>query len=278
MRDGMETLLKFQTNRLPRTTVSPEQTRYPISPADMRAFLDTFFARHYFQVQNSMLDYMTSEDFLELLDSHVLNILDIGSGPAVASLAITDVVACILKHLCEMNSLSNDKRVRIRYVLNDTANICLGTGRDMIRTYFAMNRRENLGLFNEATFTIEKEFPACINQLKRISRHLDTYTIMNFSYVINPLNEEQGLKSITNGLAQVETICNPNGRILILQDKFSEALIKKVSGAIRQPFQRDVLSQYVYSTDNDNVTYAYSYYCCLFKPGVSNVKTGAVSI
>ena len=97
--DVMEKLLRLQINSLPKRTVSEEETRYPTQPASMRAFLDSFFARHYFQVQDGMLAYMTSEEFLNLLDKRELNVLDIGCGPAVASLAITDMLTCILRHL-----------------------------------------------------------------------------------------------------------------------------------------------------------------------------------
>ena len=84
----------------------------------MRAFLNKFFARHYFQVQDSLVDYMTSEDFHALLDTQELRILDIGSGPAVASLAISDMVACILDNLRQTNQQVKGRKVRISYVLN----------------------------------------------------------------------------------------------------------------------------------------------------------------
>jgi len=42
---------------------------------------------------------MTSQDFLETIEDRHLRILDIGSGPAVTSLAITDMLTCVLRHL-----------------------------------------------------------------------------------------------------------------------------------------------------------------------------------
>lgn len=137
--DTVEKLLKLQINRLPRKVVPEEEVRYPTSPAAMRAFLDTFFVRHYFQVQNSLLEYLTSEDFLELLNTQNVSILDIGAGPAVASLTITDI---IVRTITQMNKISikpNPKIVKIRYVLSDTSNICLGTGQELIRNYFELN-------------------------------------------------------------------------------------------------------------------------------------------
>jgi ribosomal protein RSM22 (predicted rRNA methylase) len=134
--DAMEKLLRLQINRLPQRAVPEEEVRYPTSPAGMRAFLDTFFARHYFQVQNSLLEYLTSEDFLELLNTQNVSVLDIGAGPAVASLAITDIVARVIRQLSKMNWRANSKIIKIRYILNDTANICLGTGQELITSHF----------------------------------------------------------------------------------------------------------------------------------------------
>jgi len=52
-RDVIQKILKSGINRYPRLKVSDEETKYPTTQAGMRAFLDVFFARHYFQVQNS---------------------------------------------------------------------------------------------------------------------------------------------------------------------------------------------------------------------------------
>ena len=60
--DAMKLTLDYQISRLPRRTVSDLETRYPTTLAEMRAFLEVFFTRHLFQVQNSLIDYMTSEN------------------------------------------------------------------------------------------------------------------------------------------------------------------------------------------------------------------------
>ena len=97
--DVMKSLLRYQISQLPKAKVTEDETRYPQSVAGMRAFLVKFFARHYLHTQNSLVDYMTSQDFVEVIRSGKLRILDVGSGPAVACLAITDMIACILEHL-----------------------------------------------------------------------------------------------------------------------------------------------------------------------------------
>jgi hypothetical protein len=59
----LRSLLDREIVRLPNKGVSEDETRYPIDAAGMRAFLSTFFTRHLFQLQNSLLDYLASGDF-----------------------------------------------------------------------------------------------------------------------------------------------------------------------------------------------------------------------
>ena len=84
--------------------------------------------------------------------------------------------------------------------------------------------------------------------------------------MVNPLNDDNGLDNIGNNFAEVEALCNSNGRILILQDKFSDSLIKKIARKIGQSCKKNVLTQKVYSESNENSVYTYSYYRCLFDP------------
>jgi len=129
----IENILKRQLLKLPKREVSQVEQRYPTLPSGMRAFLDKFYARHYFQVQNSLFDYLTSQEFLEVINSGKLQILDIGSGPAVASLAITDFIFQLFHNI----SGYKRKPLEITYVLNDTSDICLGTGKEMLNNYFS---------------------------------------------------------------------------------------------------------------------------------------------
>ena len=167
--------------------------------------------------------------------------------------------------------------IKIRYILNDTSNICLGTGQELIRNYFRINPEGESKLFHAATFTIGKEFPASIGQIRRIYRNLGFYGIAVLSYVVNPLSEEQGFANTIRGLKEIETMCNPAGKVLIVQDRFSESVIKKVARLMGESCQKDMLAQFVYSSKNSNDSYTYQYYYCLFKPNKRVSDLAAVS-
>ena len=264
--DVMKSGLRYQISRLPKKKVSEDETRYPQSPAGMRAFLVKFFARHYLQTQNSLVDYVTSQDFVDVFMSGHLRILDVGSGPAVASLAITDMLACFLEHLKYTGEWAKSKTVKVDYVLNDTSNICLGTGQRMLADYFRINRRYNNAIIHNRTISIQKDFPDNINQLRRIRFNLGTYDIVIFSYVISPLSEDKGFSALVNGLLHIERLCSRKGRILILQDRFQAALVRRMSRAIGIPNQEEESTQHIYPNRNMSETYTYSYYRFLYAP------------
>jgi len=275
LRDTMESVLRCQMSKLPKRDVSEDESRYPVTREGMRVFLDTFFARHYFQTQNSLIDYMTSIEFLNQLVSGKLQILDVGCGPSVASLAITDMLDSILRNLVEIDGWPKNKIVKIHYVLNDTSSICLGTGQDILADYFRRIKRYNSGgIFQGYTVTIQKAFPNNISQLRRISLNIGRYDIATFSYVIVPLIEKEGFTELVKGLFNIQSLCSDNGRILILQDKFQEQVVKKLSKATGIPMHREELKQYIYSSKNENETYAYSYFAGVYPlSGVTAERT-----
>jgi ribosomal protein RSM22 (predicted rRNA methylase) len=273
----VDTLVKRAMFRLPKRGVSEAETRYPITPAGMRAFFDTFFARHYFQIQNTLLDYLASPDLANSLKDGKFSILDIGSGPAVASLAITDMLACVFRNVINKGGLNNVNEIKINYFLNDTSGICLGMGQELLRNYFSLNIRENTKLFHERTISLQTGFPANMNQLMRIYRHFGPYDLINFCYVINPLNEQIGLRKIIDGIRQAESLTCPVGRILILQDRFSESLIKKISRGLNEPCQESELTQVLYPKTDEKRIYTYSYRYCIFAPRRNDFIKTAVS-
>ena len=264
--DVMKSVLRYQISRLPKSKVSETDTRYPTTPASMRAFLDVFFTRHFFQTQNSLIDYMTSQDFLDIVGSGHLRILDVGSGPAVASLAITDMLACLLEYLGYVGKWPKGKAMKVTYVLNDISRICLGAGQNMLRNYFRMRTGHTRSIINDHMISIYKAFPDNMNQLQRVRLNLGTYDIIIFSYVISPLNEDSGFNSLVNGLLNIEKLCSHRGRVLILQDKFQTSLVQRMSKAIGISSEKQVLTQQVYPKRNDNETYTYVYYRCLYAP------------
>ncbi len=258
--DDLERILNRQINRFPKRETNDEETRYPEDKASMGAFLDKFFPRHYFQVQNSIIEYMTSDEFVDLIKTGTVNILDIGSGPAVASLAITDILVGVLKTL-ELN-----KMVSINYILNDPINICLGVGKDLLNSYFLTLKKGKTGICNNIILAIAQKFPSNVKQLARINKNYGEYSIVNFSYVATPLREQETLNEIRNGFSQIESMSSPKGKILILQDKYKESLIKSITKEIGENYKEKHLNQYVYSSDNSNEVQSYTYFGCLYSP------------
>ena len=271
LKDVIKSGLRYQISRLPRRKVSEDETRYPQTPAGMKAFLIKFFTRHYFQTQNCLVDYMTSQNFIEILRSGNLQILDIGSGPAVTSLAITDMLACILKHLRNSSYQSRAKIVKVHYILNDTSGICLGTGQNMLTDYFRICRRHNRELIRGKILTIQTAFPDNLNQLRRIRLNLGPYDITTLSYVVSLLKENTSLKSLLNGVLNIEGLCNCEGRILILQDKFQETLMRRIGRILGIKSQEEESTQEIYPKRETNETYTYSYYRCLYTPTMKGV-------
>jgi hypothetical protein len=145
------------------------------------------------------------------------------------------------------------------------------------RNYFKLNYKENRGLSHVGTLSLEKEFPASISQTRRIYRNLGFYSIIILSYVVNPLSEEQGFANTIRGLKEVETMCNSRGRVLIVQDRFSESVVKRITGLLGKSYQEDTLTQYMYSSRNNNDSYTYRYYYCLFVPNNYSSDLAAVS-
>jgi len=266
LNDLIKSILKRQIYRLPKGKVTEDETRYPERPAAMRAFLIKFFTRHYLQTQNSLVEYITSRDFYNIIRLGHLRILDVGSGPAVASLAITDMLACLLEHLEDTGEWPKGKRVKVDYILNDTSNICLGTGKHILTDYFHMSKRHNRGIVHGQVISIQKAFPDNLNQLRRIRFNLGTYDIATFSYVLSPLNEDKVFKDLIHGLFSIEKLCNYGGRILILQDRFRSALVQLISKAIGITSYEEESTQQVYPKRNTSGVYTYSYYCFLYTP------------
>lgn len=264
--DVMKSILRRQIHRLPKNIVSETDARYPKNPAGMRAFLVKFFTRHYFQTQNSLFDYMVSQDFLDAIRFGHLRILDVGSGPAVASLAITDMLSCILKHLEGLGEWPKRSVIKVTCVLNDTSGLCLGSGQHMLTDYFRFGRIHDRRIITDRIISIQKAFPANFHQLRRIKFNIGVYDIIVFSYVISPLNEDEGFNDLIDGLLRTRDFCGHNGRILILQDRFQKSLLHRISGAIGTSSNEQELTQCVYPKRNENETYTYTYYCCLYTP------------
>ncbi len=167
---------------------------------------------------------------------------------------------------------------RGQIILNDTSSICIGTGQDILTDYFRRIKRYNSGgIFQGYTVTIQKAFPNNISQLRRISLNIGRYDIATFSYVVGLLIEKEGFTELVKGLFNIQSLCSDNGRILILQDKFQEQAIKKLSKATGIPIRREELKQYIYSSKNEYETYAYSYFAGVYPLSGVTVEQTAIA-
>ena len=271
--DVMKSTLKLQLSRLPRGEVTEDERRYPKTPVGMRAFLVRFFTRHILQTQNSLLNYMISEDFIEIIRHGNLRILDIGSGPAVASLAISDMLKYILRNIREEENWSMDKRLDMDYVLNDTSSICLGTGQRMLADYFRIIGRQAGAMVRGRTISIQRAFPDNMHQIRRIMLNLGFYDIIILSYVVSPLDEHAGLSDLLAGLRDIETFCSRRGRVVILQDKYEKTLMGQIGRALGEPCRRKESRQEIFPIRNIKEAYTYWYYCCLYSPVTKYIAT-----
>jgi len=261
----MKSVLINEILRFPRGIVSEIEIRYPTKPAEIRAFLIQCFTRHYFQTQDSLIDYMTSQNFLNIITSGRVRILDVGSGPAVASLAIIQMLSCILEYL---GGRLARRVVKVSCVLHDTSSICLGTGQHMLANYFRTRVRGSETVASDRTICVQEGFPGSIDQLHRARCGFGAYDLIVFSYVTSPLDEHEGLGGLTEGLLNVERLCTKQGRILITQDKYETTLVRRLSRAMGVASSRRLLTQYVYPIRNRNETYTYTYYSCLYGPAI----------
>lgn len=261
MSDAVKAVLRRAMLRLPKRDVSETETLYPTTSAGMRAFLATFFSRHYFQIQNSLMGYISSDEFSEVMARGTVRILDVGCGPAVGSLAIIDMVAALLGTY----GYTTQRPVRVDCILNDTCGLSLGTGRRMLENYFKLIRRSR-NLEAGRILQIQRQFPDNIGQLNRIASNQGRYDIVLLSYVVRPLHESEGVDGLRRGLRLVEGLCDTKGRVLIVQDKYREQLMRRVGRVIGEPVKQAKLVQEVYPERGETSVRSYSYYHCLYSP------------
>ena len=150
-------ILQQEINRLPnKKDVSEQQCRYPETPAAMRAFLEKFFVRHFFQVQDSLLTDDVFKLILNIFNaSGPVTILDVGAGPAVASLGLLNVLS-----QCGMMR----QNTAIRIIMNDTSKICLESGQRMLDAFICKNNKHIPKL---SVQQLNTQFPENLSAIKR---------------------------------------------------------------------------------------------------------------
>jgi hypothetical protein len=258
--DLIQSVLDQQIVGLPRKAVSDRETRYPIDQPSMRAFLETFFTRHLFQLQRSLVEYVASVGFQRTVQFGPLRILDIGSGPAVASLGMIDMVRRV------MQGAVGPHAIRMVHVLNDTSPICLVTGKHMLAACHELERSAGLVLPADRVFTLPTAFPRNMPQIQQLASFLGGYDIIILSYVMDPLTDAYGLRALVAAVRALERLCRPHGRMLLMQDRFREALIRSLTGMLSVKYREQTVTQEIYPPRGDNETYTYTYYDSLYAP------------
>ena len=194
---------------------------------------------------------------------------DIGSGPAVASLALIDMLDCIGELGLQAHKIAKHP-IRMSVVLNDISESCLQVGRDMLITY-ARQAKTRLSL--ERIVPVSVPFPKSNAQLCRIARLIKPYDLSCLSYAMVPVDEQSGHQALCQGIDQLADACRgADGRILLLQDKFHESMLRKVCRAIGAQLQEAQVKQKVYDSQNENSEHTYTFFRSIH-PSESKVQT-----
>ena len=85
---------------------------------------------------------------------------------------------------------------------------------------------------------------------------------MGFDFQI--FEDDRLSEEFAEWLVDEQSLGDSNGRVLIVQDKFSKPLLKRIARKIGQNCYKAQLRQQVYSKENSNDFQSYVYYYCLF--------------
>ncbi|MCE5187313.1 MAG: hypothetical protein LLF76_14435 [Planctomycetaceae bacterium] len=256
--EAMEGILAKAIRRMPSGEVSTEERRYPTTHKGMRACLDSFFARHFFQAQEVILDHVSNDTFLSQMANGQLRILDIGSGSGASALGTID----ILRSVADLSVTR--KSIRIDCVFNDACELCLSYSRQLTKQYFEAISSK---ILRGRIITVEKSFPASQAQLGRIARLTGSFDLILMSYVLSPLFDNyknQELAGAFHGLGQ---LVNPNGLIVLIQDQFHKEQIRKAADMLKTSVRRHKHKQQIYSKENSNDIQDYCFFSAVKKGG-----------
>ena len=237
--------------------LSKQEYRYPEDKPSLSGFLDKFFARHFFQVQNAILQPDCFERILTAIKNGNVTIADIGCGPAVASLALVNLFSYI--------SHCMHRPVNVNIVLNDTVPEMLATGCKMLNIY--KNRLTGINI--SRIISIDSPFPESMVQLRRISNMLNQYDICCLSYVLLPLKEEATYMQMQQSLKILFSYLKPTGVGVITQDKFRESLARKLGSLLNSSTQKMSLRQKIYDSKNSCNELLYEYFRIAVLPEIT---------
>jgi len=253
--DKLEKILKRQISSLPsRSDSSKSEYKYPEDKASLRGFLDRLFARHFFQVQNAILQQDTFERLVSAVQRRNITVADIGCGPAVASLAILNLASNVC---CKLN-----KNIYVNIILNDISVEALAVGRKMLETY----AKHLYGISGLKFLVLDAPFSDSMIQLRRISNMLDPYDICCLPYVLDLVKEDSSYENIRQRLEMLAGLCKPTGFILNLQDKFRESFARRIGHLLKASVNKLSLRQRIYDSTNSCDEYSYDYFRIAFFP------------
>lgn len=250
-------LLKQVISSLPKSkNISIQETRYPKSPEGMRAFLDKFFARHFFQIQDSLLDVNSLTNLITAIRSKRLTIADIGCGPGIGTLAVLDFI----QHLQTRYNILPDSEnpLSLSIILNDSSTICLEYAQMMIEAFLP---KLNYSVKIKKTNYLKDPFPESIYELRRFVCRYGMFNLGILSYVLTPLKEQMTYSKLCAAIDKFIRLFYPlNCSCLIIQDKFRKPLLKKISRLLNSSSEKCQPAQMVYDPSNSNASQTYTYF------------------
>jgi len=96
LRRSIEEVLNSEMASLPQgKEISKLERRFPTTLSALQAFLNAFLHGTFFKFRILYLQPDVFERFLNIIRKGALHIADVGSGPAVASLAFLDLITAI---------------------------------------------------------------------------------------------------------------------------------------------------------------------------------------
>lgn len=261
--EPLESILKKVIRKLPQKDVSVQERRYPTTHEGMRACLDGFFARHFFQAQYAILNRIISDEFLPLLRKGRIRILDIGAGPGVTTLGVIDT----LRSLVRFSGIT--RPVVVDCVFNDPCELCLSYSRHFSRQYF---QRFNNQVLPGQIISIATPFPECSPQLDRIASLSGKFDIILLSYILDPLFESYDRDKLKKGFENLLHHISSCGFILAIQDRFHERYIRKAAGMLETKVKFHMLKQKIYSEENSNEFQNYYFFSSIKRKPARIIK------
>ncbi|MBL7215942.1 MAG: hypothetical protein ISS71_09720 [Phycisphaerae bacterium] len=241
--EPLETMVNKTIRKLPKKEVTTQERRYPTTHEGMRACLDGFFARHFFQVQDAALNRVVSEDFLPLLKKGRVRILDIGAGPGVTTLGVVDVLRSVIQ------SAQITRPVVFDCVFNDPCQLCLSYCRHFSNRYFQRFKDQVLP---GQMISVAEPFPECGPHLDRIAQLAGKFDIILLSYILDPLFESYDKEQLKKGFEKLQRHTGSRGFVVAVQDRFHERFIRKAAGMLETRVKFHTLKQKIYSEENSN--------------------------